>query len=180
VASSSEVPELIGLAYPPAAAARMAAGDATGALSLLRAMVEVPNIRGNGYYAVHLPSVVRTAAASGDVELAGAFTDGFEAATPLAAHALAAAEAALTEARGDLEPAADRYADAATRWTSFGVAPERALALLGAGRCAVAIGRAGDAVEALRPCRSVCLELEMAPAMREADDLLARATALTS
>ncbi len=180
VAGPSEVPELIGLAYPPAAAARLAAGDSDGARSLLRELVEIPNIRGNGYYAVHLPSVVRTAAASGDLALARAFTDGFEAATPFAAHAAAAAEAIITEAEGHLDAAVERYTDVAERWTSFGVAPERALALLGAGRCAVAAGRGADAVDRLRACRAVCGELEMAPALREADDLLARATALSS
>jgi hypothetical protein len=83
----------------------------------------------------------------------------------------------MAEAEGEVTEAATRYADAAARWESFAVAPERALALLGAGRCGVAAGSTADATSALRACRDLCHELGMVPALREADDLLARATA---
>jgi hypothetical protein len=46
-----------------------------------------------------------------------------------------AARAILAEARGEVEEAARLYEQVAERWARFGVVPERAYALLGAGRC---------------------------------------------
>ena len=180
VARAAGVPELIGLSYPPAAAARAAAGNLEGAHSLLIELLGVPNIRDNGYYAMHLTSVVRTAIACGDPELAQRFTLDLDPTSPLAEHASAAASAVLDQARGDLERAETSYRDVVERWTSFGVVPELALAQLGLGRCSVSIGRPGDAVGPLQACRALFLELGMAPALADADDLLARATALSS
>ena len=87
------------------------------------------------YYPALLPAMVRTALAIGEPELAERLVGGLEPRTPYAEHALVAANAALTEARGDLPAAADAYADAADRWERFGVVPEQAFALLGQGRC---------------------------------------------
>jgi hypothetical protein len=68
--------------------------------------------------------------------------DGVEPRTPLAEHALTASRAQLTEAAGDHTQAASLYAEAAERWQEFGNVPERAYALLGQGRCLVALGPA--------------------------------------
>ena len=73
---------------------------------------------------------------------------GLEPRTPYAEHALVAANAALTEARGDLQAAADAYADAADRWERFGVVPEQAFALLGQGRCLLGLSRPTEATRA--------------------------------
>ncbi|HYF12186.1 MAG TPA: AAA family ATPase, partial [Actinomycetota bacterium] len=53
--------------------------------------------------------------------------------------ALAAARAVLAEARGDHADAAARYADVAHGWLMYGSIPERADALLGRGRCLLAV-----------------------------------------
>ena len=82
-----------------------------------------------------LPAMVRTALGIGELALAERLVGGYKPRYPYAEHALVAANAALTEARGDLQTAADAYADAADRWERFGVVPEQAFALLGQGRC---------------------------------------------
>ena len=105
---------------------------------------------------------------------------GLEPRTPYDEHALVTANAALTEAHGDLQAAADAYADAAQRWQRFGVVPEQAFALLGQGRCLVALGRPTEAAPVLsRPARS-SRRLQAAPALAETDALLQQATALSS
>ena len=57
--------------------------------------------------------------------------------SPLSQHSRVAANAIITEARGELEAAVEVYADAAERWERFTVVPERAFSLLGQGRCLV-------------------------------------------
>ena len=98
----------------------------------------------------YLPAMVRTALAIGDRELAERLVDGLEPRYPYAEHALVAANAALTEARGDLQAAADAYADAADRWERFGVVPEQAFALLGQGRCLLGLSRPTEAAPVLQ------------------------------
>jgi hypothetical protein len=88
-----------------------------------------------------LPELVRCAVASSGPELAARMTDAFEPTTPMREHALVAARAVLAEAAGDLAEASTLYAEAAERWEAFGNVPERAFALLGKGRCSVALAR---------------------------------------
>ena len=94
--------------------------------------------------------------------------------TPLAAHALSAAQAQLAEAAG--EPATALYADAAERWREFGNVPERAYALLGQGRCLRALGKAG-ADQPLREARELFASMGFAPALAEVDAVLGRSEA---
>jgi hypothetical protein len=56
----------------------------------------------------------------------------------------------------------------------------RAQALLGQGRCLVAIGRPAEASVPLQQARDVFTELGAKPAVAETDALLERATALSS
>ena len=86
----------------------------------------------------------------GDPALAERLVGGLEPRYPYAEHALVAANAALAEARGDCQAAADAYADAAERWERFGVVPEQAFALLGQGRCLVGLSRPTEAAPVLR------------------------------
>jgi hypothetical protein len=88
--------------------------------------------------------------------------------------------AALAEARGDLAAAAGMYADAAARWEDFGVVTEEGFAWLGRGRCLVGLGRSIEASDALNRARGIFIGCGMQPAAEETDDLIARATALSS
>jgi hypothetical protein len=124
--------------------------------------------------------MVRTALVAGDPELAQRLVTGFERPCPYAEHALVAANAALTEARGDRRAAADAYADAADRWDRFGIVLEEAFALLGQGRCLLGLSRATEAAYILQHARGIFERLQAAPAVAETDGLLQRATALSS
>lgn len=118
-----------------------------------------------------LPSIVRTALGIGDTALAARLVSGLEPRTSYAEHALIAANAALMEARGDLQAAAEAHADAATRWERFGVVPEQAFALLGQGRCLLQLSRPAEAAPSLRHAREIFDRLGAAPALAETDAL---------
>ena len=79
--------------------------------------------------------------------------------------ATAAARAALTEARGESEKALDLFLDAAARWETFPFPLEQGHALVGAGRCLVALGRKDEARAGLRDDRR-CRLFQRASARR--------------
>ncbi len=138
-----------------------------------------PRSRDTVYYGVYLPLMVRTALALGDVASAQRLVAGVEPRQPYAQHALLAAEAALAEDRGDAQAAADAYDQAATRWQQFGVVPEQADALLGQGRCLLALGEVEQANVAC-DWPATLHPLQAAPALREIDRLLGQANAVSS
>ena len=121
--------------------ARAALGQNDRAAALLAEIEANPDARGDENYAAVLPAMVRTALTTANPELAERVSIGLDARHPLAQGALTSVNAALAEAHGDHHTAAAEYADAAGRWESFGVVPEQAFALLGQGRCLVALGR---------------------------------------
>ena len=110
----------------------------------------------------------------GDLELAERLVADVSALWPYAEHALAAATAALAEADGDHQTAADGYADAAQRWEAFGVIPEQAFAHLGHGRCLLALDDP-TATQPLHQARDLFTQLQAAPYVAECDTLLAQA-----
>jgi tetratricopeptide (TPR) repeat protein len=110
--------------------------------ALLAELEQVADLHDEPRYVATLPDVVRCALAIGDRDLAARFVIGVHARMPLFAHALCSASASLAEADTDLERAADLYAEAAERWRAFGNVPELAHALLGRGRCVLALERA--------------------------------------
>ena len=78
----------------------------------------------------------------------------------------------IDEARGEHEAAATGFAAAAARWHEFGVPYEEAQALLGQGRCLVALGRASAAITPLSGAREIFARLGAKPAMEETDELM--------
>jgi class 3 adenylate cyclase/tetratricopeptide (TPR) repeat protein len=85
------------------------------------------------------------------------------------------AEAMVAESSGELEAATGGFADAAARWHEFSVPYEEAQALLGQGRCLVALGRAPEAAPALEAAREIFARLGARPALGETEALLAGA-----
>jgi len=126
-----------------------------------------------------LPQLVRCALALGDPPLASRLIAGVEPRTPLQQHGLADCRAALAEAAGDHATAAAAYAEAATQWRQFGDVSEVAYALLGQGRCLVALGTLGSD-SPLNEARELFAAMGYAPDVNETDALLLRATAPTS
>lgn len=172
--------EDIVLGLASAAMGRAWVGQDEAAAALLSELESYPGSRETPYYPALLPAMVRTALGVGHLELAERLVAGLEPRTPYAEHALVAANAALTEARGDLSSAADAYASAADRWERFGVVPEQAFALLGQGRCFVGLGRASEATPVLQHAREIFERLQAAPALAEIDALSKEATELSS
>lgn len=170
-------PQLVVVGLGVAALARAGLGQDDAAAALLAELEAFPGARDGPNYPVMLTAMVRTALAIGHPALAERLESGVEPRTPYAEHGLAAANAALGEARGDLVRAADAYADAADRWERFGVVPEQAFALLGQGRCLVMLGRPAEAAPVLRRGREIFARLGAAPALAETDALLLRAAA---
>ena len=161
-----------------AAIARAALAQPDHATALLGEIDTAPGSHDNyAAYPSLLPAMVRTALTTNNLQLAHQLTTGVQSHTPYAEHALTTATAALAEATGGHQAAADGYADAAHRWEVFGVIPEQAFALLGQGRCLLALGRPTDATSSLLQARKIFRALQAAPALAETDALLEQAAA---
>ena len=163
-----------------AALGRAALGQNDEGAALLAEIEANAGARESQYYAILMPAMVRTALAIDNPDLAKRLVAGVEPRHPYGQHALITANAAVAEAVGDLDAAANGYADAAERWQSFGVVPEQAFALLGQGRCLVAIGRTAEASPVLNQAREIFQALQAAPALAETDLLRQHTTALSS
>ena len=173
-------PQLIISCLGAAALVHAGLGQGEVAAALVTEVESYPGAREQQQYNIMLPTMVRTALGIGEPALAERLVAGLEPRYPYAEHALVAANAALTEARGDLSSAADAYADAADRWERFGVVPEQAFALLGQGRCLLGLSRPTEAAPVLQHAREIFERLQAVPALAETDALLAQATALSS
>jgi class 3 adenylate cyclase/tetratricopeptide (TPR) repeat protein len=165
--------EVLG-AFTAAAVGLLAAGEPDRALELLAEAAAWPHAAEASLYPACLPEMARTATDAGDPTLAQRLVAPLEPTFAYHQYALCAAAAVLAEARGRFAEAAARHGEAADRWGSFGVVPERAHALLGRGRCLVALGHPG-AGEPLRQARQVFAGLRAQPLAAEADALLGRA-----
>jgi tetratricopeptide (TPR) repeat protein len=160
----------------PAANARAALGQHDQATALLTEIVATPDLE----YTYDIAGLVRTALTTNNPKLAHQLTTGVEPHTPFEEHALVSATAALAEAHGNHQQSADGYAEAARRWEAFGVIPEQAFALLGHGRCLLALGRTNKATPTLMQAREIFARLQAAPALVETDQLLQQAAALSA
>ena len=168
-------PEALAGAYPHAAALRMAQGDAPGARALL---AELGNAQtaSTASYAANLGNAIRAALAAGASELAAALAGAVHPKHPLQQHAVATARALLAEHHGQHAQAAAQFADAAGRWERFEVPWEHAQALLGQGRCLLALGQTASASQPLRAAREILITLGAGPARNDTDRLLAQTT----
>ena len=166
--------DLLGMAYAALAQAVAADGldDATGARSALTEYDCLVERRVESDFALRLPLAVRTALRIGDVTLAERLSAHVTPSLPLYRHALASSEALLTEARGEHDAAAAGFTVAASAWHEFGVPYEEAQALLGQGRCLVALGRAPEAAAPLGQAREIFERLGARPALAETSELM--------
>lgn len=170
VARAISAVDIVVLGFATAAGALVAVRPEL-ACPLLAELESAAGARGSPYYARELAGMVRTALAAGDATLARRLTDRLEPRYALEEHALCAAEAQLAEHAGSHAEAATGYAEAATRWQNFGNVPERAHALLGQGRCLLALGRP-DAEQPLREARGLFASMSYKPVLAQIDALL--------
>jgi hypothetical protein len=170
---ASEIPWIRAYALLAAAPVRLHLGDTDAALELL-AEWESRQRPGSGpNYVVYLPGAVRAALAAGDDGLAARLADGIDSVLPMQRHVLATTQGLLAERRGEHETAAAGFADAAARWHGFEVPYEEAQALLGQGRCLLALDRAPEAAPVLAAAREIFARLGARPALAETDAVLA-------
>ncbi len=87
-----------------------------------------------------LADLVRVCAGTGSLPLARRLIDGARVTARRHELSLLSATAAMEEALGNLEAAADRYEQAVEGWTAYGHQLETAIALLGASRCRSGLG----------------------------------------
>jgi hypothetical protein len=121
------------------------------------------------------PILMRTALGAHDGELASLLVEEGAALSPLRERVGLTCRALLAEAREDYEAALAGFAAAAADWNDFGFAHEQAQALLGQGRCLVALGRAPEAARPLTGAREIFVRLGARPAVAETDEWLMRA-----
>ena len=142
----------------------------------LRLLIRVAAVRESisscPQFGLTLPAQLRMAAALDDLDLARRFAAKTIAARPLDSHALVLLSALEAEHEGRLDEAARQFAEAASRWHAFGVPWEEAQALLGQGRCLVALGRDDDASRPLRRAARVFKRLGAGPALSQTLRLL--------
>ena len=168
---ASGYPQELGCATVAHAVVCDAVGDWPATRAALDAYERLVADRVNCDRGLRLALTVRVALRVGDVALAERFTAKVTPSVALYRHALASTQASIAEARGEHEAAAG-FADAAAGWHDFGVPYEEAQALLGQGRCLVALGRAPEAVEPLGQAHDIFERLGARPALAETDQVL--------
>ena len=154
------------------AAIATAPHDRDRARGLLREMVLTAPSDDDPWLFCVLPEAVRVALRCGDAELAEHISSLVRGELPAVQIALASVAALCAEAHGQFEAAAGGFAAAAARWREFGVPFEEAQALLGQGRCLLALGRAQEAEPPLTAAREIFVRLGAKPALAEVDRLL--------
>ncbi len=169
-------PAYLSSVYSLVAALRVAHGDAPGARALLAELSDAQETPS----AENLAETVRAALAAGAPDLAAQLVEAVQPRHPVDQHAMVTAQALLAEHHGQHAEAADLFADAAARWQQFQMPWEQAQALLGQGRCLLALTRPAQAREPLRAAREIFATLGARPARADADRLLAHATAATA
>jgi class 3 adenylate cyclase/tetratricopeptide (TPR) repeat protein len=171
-------PQILAPALVIAALVEQARGDPSAAVSLIEEfgrVSEAPSV----FQANHVSDAARVCAKTGALALGERLLGQVDAVMPRQRHSVLAARAVGAEARGKLEEAAALYGEAAAAWEDFGHPLEHGQALLGLGRCRLALGRA-DANGALAAARELFARLDAGPLVAETDDLLTEAVAARS
>ena len=171
--------QMVAHILPVAALTEWAHGELTAALQLVEELERVTRHGPACYRAIALPDVARICKAAGMPGLIERFLKGADSPAARYQHCLVTARAVLAEAQGDLEGAANLYADAGDRWKGFGVVHEHAQALLGLGRCTAQTARSG-AHDQLLDARQIFIQLGARPLLAETDGWLHHITAQTS
>jgi class 3 adenylate cyclase/tetratricopeptide (TPR) repeat protein len=152
------------------ASALLLAGRPAEAHARLTELESNPDSRGNSNYPTVLPGIVRTALGVGDRELAQRLTERVEVEYALQNNAVVAARAQIAEHAGNHAEAAGLYATAGQQWEELGAVPEQAHALLGQGRCLLALDDT-DAERPLAKAAALFREMGYLPALRETESL---------
>jgi tetratricopeptide (TPR) repeat protein len=170
-ARNSGQPQNLATAVAAAASLLRARGQTEQAHLVLGELDRTAASRIDPFYGSVLPSLVRSALAVKDLDLAASLVEGVPSLTPLHQHALTSSQAQLTETAGNHTEAASLYADAAQQWHRFGNVPEHAYALLGQGRSLHTLGDPGGE-QLLAEARDLFTSMGYKPALAETEALL--------
>jgi tetratricopeptide (TPR) repeat protein len=155
-------------------------GDESSALGLVREFERKTGLA-SPYRARYLPDVVRIVCAAGEPDYGSRLLvpEG-DVSFARDRHAVVTAQAIVMEATGEVEQSVALYNDAARRWSEYGFLLEEGQALLGAGRCLIALGRPSVAAAPLHRARQIFTTLGAKPLLDETDGHLEQTTALSS
>ncbi len=170
------IPEAAAAGLGAAALVSAAAGRTAVALGLFTELAHDPDVGACMDAALQLPMWVRALIALNEPALAEQLTEALSSRHPLGQHAHVAVAAMLAEWRGDPTTALSGYLDAADRWHDFTMYVEEAFALLGQGRCLLALDRADEASPVLQRARDTFARMDARPALLETEALLASLT----
>jgi DNA-binding SARP family transcriptional activator len=165
-------PQVLTQALAYAALVEQASGDAAAAIERLDELVRTTPARASTYRARYLTDAARVCAAAGWIEPARRLGAGLDVVAPDLVYRVLSARAVLAEAEGSRIEALEGYAEAAARWHEFGNVVEEAYALLGRGRCALALGREEEAPDPLAAARVIFERLGARPLIAEIDGLV--------
>jgi hypothetical protein len=167
-------------ALEAAAVVRHWVGDSPGAVDALWQAVPWLNEQTPADRTERLPALVRTAVALGEEDLAAQLVEGLDQMSlPRPRACVRTALATLAESENDFKHANDLYTEAVLAWSVMGNNLEHGYGLLGSGRCLLAMGHA-DAVATLAEARAIFARMGATALVADADEVLARATALSS
>jgi hypothetical protein len=166
-------PQVLIPALSVAATIELARPDHGAAIRLIEELLELTADRPPWFRTQHLPDIVRVCVAAGALKLAEELVGDTEAHATRHVLGLLTARATIAEARGKTDDASALFAQAARGWLSFGSAPERAMALLGEGRCLFRAGHR-NAPARLRDARAALSSLGAQTLVTEADAWLER------
>ncbi len=150
---------------------RARSGDALGSRRVLEGMLHRGGLEDNTELATRLPMLVRTAIAVESLPVAVELVHLVEPNVPIRRNSLASSRAFLEEADGRSEEAAELFRDAADRWAACGGVLEQAHAMLGQGRCLVALGDAA-ANRPIQEARALFERMGATPRIDECNTLL--------
>jgi len=145
-------------------------GEGAAARKLLGEYVSLTEETSPAYSAFIFPDPIRMLVALDDLAAAEYLARSSKAPALRSAIGLAAAEAILTEARGDIEGAVGQYRDVAEKWGEFGHVLEEALARHGASRCLADLARGDEARQSLAEARRLFDRLGARPMIAELDE----------
>jgi hypothetical protein len=171
-ARAVEDPQMLLPALTLAAQVDLARGEGGSAHSVVEEMAEAARgVRGSFAFITGLEAL-RAYVAAGRPDLGRSLFQGDEGTTAHTRLVSLTGRAILSEVQGDLEEAAESYRSAAEAWHEFGNVPEHGQALLGRGRCLIALKRGGEAREPLKEAWAVFEGLGARPLVKEIDRLL--------
>jgi len=121
--------------------------------------------------------IVRLAVGTGDLSLARRLLTANPGMPGRSEHIVVTGRALIAEAEGRHEEALDGFRDASERWAGYGHVIEHGHALMGFGRCLIALGRQQEAIDPLQEARELFAAPGATVLVAEVDNLLAETAA---